>query len=116
MFTEMEESKRLLEDSQNATLNDSDVSSPSIDNLQPPATPATPDYAAGLTSVNSPAPVVAANNRSPPHTPAHTPAHTPSTQFTSSFFQSPSRQPRTPQTPLYTPTPVIMDTAGMYNV
>jgi len=105
MYTEIEESKRLLEDSQNTTLSEADSSLLNIDSMQPPATPATPDYAAGLTSLNSPAPVVIANNRSP--------IHTPSTPFSSSYFQSPSRQPRTPQTPLY--TPVIMDTAGTWD-
>lgn len=111
----MEESKRSLDDSQNTSLSDnSDPCSAQSVDLQPPATPATPDYAAGLTALNPPTPsLVIANNRSPIHassTPQHQP-NTPYSQPVTTYFQSSPQQPRTPQTPLY--TPVIMGSNGI---
>ncbi|XP_065223573.1 negative elongation factor A-like [Planococcus citri] len=114
---EMEESKRALEDSQNASFNGNDTlngengNPPSVDSMQPPPTPATPDYAAGLTSLNPPTPsVVISNNRSPIHTPSQAPS-TPYTQPVTPYFQPTSvlQSPRTPKTPSY--TPVIMDSS-----
>lgn len=115
---EMEESKRALEDSQNASFNGNDTlngdsgNPPSVDSMQPPPTPATPDYAAGLTALNPPTPsVVITNNRSPIHTPSQAPS-TPYTQPVTPYFQPTSvlQSPRTPKTPTY--TAVIMDNPG----
>lgn len=118
MRVEIEESKRALEDSQNSSLNGNESmngennNSQGVDSMQPPPTPATPDYAAGLTALNPPTPsVVITNNRSPVHTPSQAPS-TPYTQPMTPFFQPASvlQSPRTPQTPSY--TPVIMESSG----
>ncbi len=85
--------------------------------MQPPATPATPDYAAGLTALNPPTPsLVVANNKSPVHTPS-TPLQPPSTPYSqpvTPYFQSSPQTPRTPQTPLYTPVIIESNSNGNY--
>lgn len=119
-YLEMEESKRALEDSQNSSFNGNESLNGESSNsqgadMQPPATPATPDYAAGLTALNPPTPsVVISNNKSPIHTPSQQPS-TPYTQPMTPYFQPASvLQPRTPQTPSY--TPVIIDNTCTYEM
>lgn len=118
----MEESKRNLEDSQNNSFNSNEnnnndtSSSQNSDAVQPPSTPATPDYAAGLTALNPPTPSLIINNRSPIHAPS-TPLQPPSTpyaQSVTSYFQSTSTPTKTSQAPLY--TPVIMESNGKMTI
>lgn len=109
----MEESKRNLDESQSSLNissenNSTDAATPLASKSAPnPATPATPDYAAGLTAMNPPTPsLVVSNNKSPIHAPS-TPLQQPSTPYSqpvTPYFQAPpTPQPRTPQTPSFTP-------------
>lgn len=113
----MEESKRILDESQsslnisNENVSSDAASSHTSDTVPNPTTPATPDYAAGLTALNPPTPsLVVSNNKSPIHAPS-TPLQQPSTPYSqpvTPYFQAPpTPQPRTPQTPLFTPVNIV---------